>query len=171
MRERQRHRQKEKQAPRRESDRDSIPGLQDHTLGRRRRQTTEPPGLPLFLFFIGVQFANIWHYHPVLIPSSTLLGAFEISATKKYFGGHTQIIQQPLVDFLWGTLRKSDWVGIWILKSQWKQNLMEQSVFLLWDGRWVWTMNRKDDRLTPGKCLGGHSQLLGDCFTFAGEKQ
>ena len=35
-RERQRHRQREKQAPCREPDADSIPGLQDHTLGPRQ---------------------------------------------------------------------------------------------------------------------------------------
>ena len=28
---------------------DSIPGLQDHTPGCRRRQTAVPPGLPLML--------------------------------------------------------------------------------------------------------------------------
>ena len=39
--EKQRHRQREKQAPRR----DSILGLQDHTPGGRRRQTAEPRGL------------------------------------------------------------------------------------------------------------------------------
>ena len=43
-RERQRHRQREKQAPCREPD--VGLDLQDNTLGRRRHQTTEPPGLP-----------------------------------------------------------------------------------------------------------------------------
>ena len=45
-RERQKHRQGEKQAPRKNPMQDSIPGLQDRTLGRRRRYTAEPPGLP-----------------------------------------------------------------------------------------------------------------------------
>ena len=45
-RERQRHRQREKQAPYREPNVGSIPGLQDHTLGRRQRYTAEPPQLP-----------------------------------------------------------------------------------------------------------------------------
>ena len=45
-RERQRHGQREKQAPRREPYMGLDPGLQDHTPGCRRRQTTVPPGLP-----------------------------------------------------------------------------------------------------------------------------
>ena len=32
---------------------DSIPGLQDHALGWRRRWTTGPPGLPTFIIILG----------------------------------------------------------------------------------------------------------------------
>ena len=50
-REAQRYRQREKQAPCTGSPMwdlwDSIPGLQDHNLGRRWRYTAEPPGLPM----------------------------------------------------------------------------------------------------------------------------
>ena len=44
--ERQRHRQREKQAPCREPDLGLIPGLQDHIPGCRWRYTAVPPGLP-----------------------------------------------------------------------------------------------------------------------------
>ena len=43
-----RDRQREKQAPCREPNWDSILGLQDHILGWRRCYTTEPPRLPNF---------------------------------------------------------------------------------------------------------------------------
>ena len=46
-RERQRHRQREKQAPCREPMQDSIRGLQDHTLSQSRRSTTEPIRCPI----------------------------------------------------------------------------------------------------------------------------
>ena len=57
-RERQRHRQTERQRERSRFHAESpmcdlIPGLQDHTLGRSRYQTTEPPKCPrMFLFKI-----------------------------------------------------------------------------------------------------------------------
>ena len=51
--ERQRHRQREKQAPRREPDVDSIPGPRITPWAEGRRSTTEPPRCSISFVLIG----------------------------------------------------------------------------------------------------------------------